>query len=94
VACHRIGVGPVQRAELSPNVGRQLLGLDLARKRWFIAIILGAAVLGLSSSGAVGAGRGGLRSWRSPLPALRIVCAITGAAARRTTFATCSVVDH
>jgi hypothetical protein len=94
MAGHGVGVGTVQRAELPPNVGRQLLGLDLARKRWFVAIIVGGAVLGMSSSSAVGAGRGGLGSRRSPLPPLRIVCAITGPAARRTTFATCSVVDH
>ena len=94
VARHRVGGGTVQGAQFAPNFGRQLLGLDLAWKRWFIAVILGGAALGLSPSSTVGAGRGGRRSWRSPLPPLRIVCAITGSAARGTTFATCSVVDH
>ncbi len=94
VACHRIGVGAVQSAELPADVGCQLLGLDLAWKRWFVAVILGGAVLGLSPSSAAGTGRGGLRSWRSPLPPLRIVGTITGSAARLTTLATCSVVDH
>jgi hypothetical protein len=91
VPCDRVCRVAIQSAEFPADLGCQLLCLDLRRDRWSAAVIVGGAVLRLSSASAAGT-RGGTLGW--PPPPLRVGCTITVSAARLTTLATCPIVDH
>jgi hypothetical protein len=58
VSGHGVGGDPVQSAELSADLGRELLCLDIGRNPRRSAVLIGGPMLGLCSASAIGARSG------------------------------------
>jgi hypothetical protein len=76
VPCHHVGGGTVQRAQLAPDLGGQLPGVDVLRYRrpsLGCAFAVGRCALRLGLAGPAGTRPAGLPlgAWPSPLGAAR-----------------------